>query len=693
MKDHDEMTSPSVGRGVSLRFALQMMLAGVVILAVGVVTVLINYEVDEVLHDLADDHVRIIARGTSANINQQLAHVPRALEEFGFLKNLGDLDFNDPEDIESHLAFQAAMLVPGTMIGYASRDGAIYTLALAEDEGARIIADAKPEILGLDIKTHGKSTGKEKTFADTPSYIDDDWFLHGLSAEEPLWTSTYQFSDGRMGISAVVNYHEDDDAEAIGVFHVDLPLNAVGSWLDSLEMTVNGGVFLAHRDGSVLVYPKFRDASRATPMAVVDVGVGVLQAEMSTLKPGSVATANINVQGEHYFVALIDGDIVEGLDWLVGVVVAEDDFLNLAFERMATTAAFGAVVTLIMLFFGALFATWIATPLREITSELGEVSRMRISDSPLPRSPVREVTMLGQALGSMKSALRSLERYVPPEVARRLVVSGEAAAIGVEKRRLSIYVSDIAGFTGITETLEPNQLVEELNLYFDDMTRIIRHQRGTVDKFMGDGVLAFFNAPSDVPDHAAMACHAALESIRETEAVVADRERDGRPVFRIRIGLAIGDVLVGNVGSSERFGYTVIGDSVNVASRLEPVNKLYGTRIIASDELRADTGTMFEWRRLDRIAVYGRVGGLPISELLGTVGDVAADVLAARDRYEAALDEYYAGRFAEAALLFQTLVDERPSDMAAEFMAARARKMAAQPPGKTWDGVYELLEK
>jgi adenylate cyclase len=692
MKDHNEMTKPSAGRGISLRFALQMMLSGVVVFAVSVVTLLINFEVDDVLHDLADDHIRIIARGTSASINQQLAHVPRALEEFGFLKDLGDLDFSDPEDVESHLIFQAAMLVPGTMIGYASSDGAIYSLARAEKIGARIVLDARPEILGLDIKSPGEASARDRG-PDTPSYVDDGWFLLGLSAEEPVWTPTYRFSDGRMGISAVVNYHGQDDADAIGVFHVDLPLSAVGNWLDSLEMTADGGAFLTRRDGKVLVYPKFRDASRVAPETVVSQGIDALEASMATLSPGRVATANINVQGEHYFIALIDGDIVEGLDWLVGVVIAEDDFLNLAFKRLATTLMFGAVATLIMLFFGAWFATWIVTPLRKITSELGEVSRMRISDSPLPRSSVKEVTMLGQALGSMKSALRSLERYVPPEVARRLVVSGEAAAIGVEKRRLSIYVSDIVGFTGITETLEPNKLVKELNLYFDDMTRVIREQQGTVDKFMGDGVLAFFNAPSDVPDHAAMACVAALESIRATEAVIAERERDGRPVFRIRIGLAIGDVLVGNVGSSERFGYTVIGDAVNVASRLEPVNKLYGTKIIASDEVRSEAGPKFEWRRLDRIAVYGRVGGLPISELLGIVGDVAADVLQARDRYEAALEEYYAGRFSDAARLFQSLADERPGDLAADFMAVRAREMATDPPDEIWDGVYVLREK
>jgi adenylate cyclase len=692
MTDPNDVEKPTAGRGISLRLALQMMLSSAVIVAVGAVTLLINYEVDEVLHDLADSHVRIIAGGTAASINQQLAHVPRALEEFDFLRDLGDLDLGDHDDIVSHLKFQAAVLVPGTMIGYASRDGMTYTLARADRHGAHVVAGAKPEILGLDIKTIGAAAGAENG-SSTASYLDDDWFLLGLQAEKPAWTPTYRFSDGRMGISAVVNYHAPGNHEASGVFHVDLPLDELGNWLDSIELTVDGGAFLVRRDGTLLVAPKFRDTTRIEPETAIKMGVEALGSEFSAIKPGGIVSTNVDVKGEHYFVALIEADIVDGLDWVVGVIVAEDDYLNLAFERMAATAVFAAAATVIVLIFGTLFATWVATPLRRIASELGEVSRMRISDAPLPPSRVREVTMLGHALGSMKSALRSLERYVPPEVARRLVVSGEAAAIGVEKRRLSIYVSDIAGFTGITEKMEPDLLVKELNAYFDDMTQVIRDQKGTVDKFMGDGVLAFFNAPSDVPDHAAMACRAALESIRATEAVVAERERDGRPVFRIRVGLAIGDVLVGNVGSSERFGYTVIGDSVNVASRLEPVNKLYGTRIIASDELRADAGTGFEWRRLDRIAVYGREGGLPISELLGLSGEIPSDRLEARDHYEAALDEYYAGNFSDAARLFQTLAEERADDTAAGFMAARAREMAAEPPVGQWDGVFVLHEK
>ena len=191
-------------------------------------------------------------------------------------------------------------------------------------------------------------------------------------------------------------------------------------------------------------------------------------------------------------------------------------------------------------------------------------------------------------------------------------------------------------------------MVRDLAEYLDVMTGAIREHDGTVDKFMGDGIMAFWNAPNPLPDHAARACRAAL---RAQERLAAMRERwaaAGRPTFRARIGLHSGEVLVGTLGTAERFSYTAIGDAVNLASRLEGQNKSYGTYILASEDVRAAAGPDFEWRRLDRVAVVGRAEPTAVYELLGEVGQVSPAVLAARELYEAALDAYFAQRFDEA---------------------------------------------
>src|SRR5919199_554154 len=147
------------------------------------------------------------------------------------------------------------------------------------------------------------------------------------------------------------------------------------------------------------------------------------------------------------------------------------------------------------------------------------------------------------------------------------------------------------------------------------MTRALEAHGGTIDKFMGDGILAIFNAPNDLPNHPALACRAALQAQEWLAASQSRWRADGRPVFQARIGMHMGDVLVGNIGTAERFAYTVIGDPVNLASRLEVLNKIYGTRILASQEVRDAAGAGFEWRRLDRVAVAGRTGETIVNEL------------------------------------------------------------------------------
>jgi adenylate cyclase len=190
-------------------------------------------------------------------------------------------------------------------------------------------------------------------------------------------------------------------------------------------------------------------------------------------------------------------------------------------------------------------------------------------------------------------------------------------------------------------------------------------------------MLAFFNAPENVPKHESMACRAALEALREMTL---------HPLaagFSTRVGLHSGDMLVGNFGTKERFAYTVLGDAVNVASRLEGLNKIYGTRVIASDAVRLETGDDFEWRHLDRVAVAGRQGGMEIHELMALKGEGGRQK---RDVYEQALAHYFARRFHEAGELFRRVAES--NDKAAVLMTIRCdHYLRAQLP-VDWNGVY-----
>jgi adenylate cyclase len=225
-------------------------------------------------------------------------------------------------------------------------------------------------------------------------------------------------------------------------------------------------------------------------------------------------------------------------------------------------------------------------------------------------------------------------------------------------------------------------LVHQLGDYFEVLSRQLRRHSGTIDKFIGDGLLGFFNAPENVPDHQNLACRATLLALDELSS------RPDGPPFRTRVGLHCGEVLVGNIGTPDRFAYTVLGDVVNVTSRLESLNKVYGTQILASSDVRDGAGDDFEWRHLDRVAVAGRKGGMDIHELMGLKGQSAKTRCLDRDLYEEALAHYLARRFPEAKVLFSQLARTQPADKAATVMTTRCDHFFSIELPDDWNGVF-----
>jgi adenylate cyclase len=252
-----------------------------------------------------------------------------------------------------------------------------------------------------------------------------------------------------------------------------------------------------------------------------------------------------------------------------------------------------------------------------------------------------------------------------------------------------VLFTDIAGFTGLSERLG-DEVVSSLTEYLELASASIHDRHGTIDKFIGDAVMAFWGAP--VPDerHAVNACAAALDLQRRLEQQRQDAERSGRPALKIRIGINTGRMLVGNIGSRERLSYTVIGDPVNVASRLEAVNKRYGTGILIGEDTRLAVGNAAVVRRLDRVAVYGRMQGLWIFELLEMTEQSASGVPDWISAYEAGLDAY-AGREWQAAIShFERADKARAGDRPSQLLVERCRRLLAEPPAADWTALLVL---
>ncbi|MBN1662254.1 MAG: adenylate/guanylate cyclase domain-containing protein [Deltaproteobacteria bacterium] len=281
----------------------------------------------------------------------------------------------------------------------------------------------------------------------------------------------------------------------------------------------------------------------------------------------------------------------------------------------------------------------------------------------------------------------AFKQYLSPAVIDRIVENPDKLALGGELRELSIFFSDIQGFTGISEQLGPTKLTALLNDYLTAMTDIILAEGGTIDKYEGDAIIAFWNAPLDVPDHAVRAVRSALQCGRKLADLRPEfRERTGRDIYA-RIGINTGQVVVGNMGSHQRFDYTFLGDAGNLASRLEGINKQFGTYLMISEYTLAKLGDTFAARELSRVRVVGRNEPLRVYEPMFKEDYAArADVL---KTFDEGLQKFYAGSFKDALGIFNALKEKDP---AAGAYAAKCLALLDKPPDQ-WDGVWVMTEK
>ena len=222
------------------------------------------------------------------------------------------------------------------------------------------------------------------------------------------------------------------------------------------------------------------------------------------------------------------------------------------------------------------------------------------------RSSLLEVVQLSRAHASMRSALDSFSRYVPTELVRELLHRGEAARIGGHTLRLTVLITDIRGFTALCEEMPPAELAEQLTEYFECLLTVLGEGGATIDKLLGDSVVCFWGAPQPDAQQAQHAVATMLRAVEALERLNAHWAAEGRPQMYTKAGIALGQVVVGNIGARWRLNYTALGDAVNLASRLEKLNPDYGTHIIVSAPVREACASEFAWRLLDRVTVRGR---------------------------------------------------------------------------------------
>jgi class 3 adenylate cyclase len=380
------------------------------------------------------------------------------------------------------------------------------------------------------------------------------------------------------------------------------------------------------------------------------------------------------------------------LEAIVGVDISATRIA--ASERAALTVLFvvAVLITIPVALLGLLLSSRIVRPLNELEEAMARVRDLNLDQNVVLESRFREIVRMRDAVNAMKAGLRSFSKYVPTELVRELIREGNEATLGGRRAELTIFFSDIEGFTTLAEATTPEGLAADLADYFALMTGTILEAGGTVDKYIGDAVMAFWGAPSPRPDHAVAAMRTALLLRRKLDALNADRMRQGRPPITTRIGLATGEVIVGNFGYENRLNYTVMGDTVNLASRLEGLNKYVGTNVLTNEATARGAGGAIVSRLLGTVAVKGKNQGVRIYEPLAAGAD--AVTLAPRvDAWNAAVERYLARDFEGALPVFEAWLAAEPGDEPAARLAEQCRAFAAEPPGLAWNGTLVMDSK
>lgn len=378
---------------------------------------------------------------------------------------------------------------------------------------------------------------------------------------------------------------------------------------------------------------------------------------------------------------------------VVGIDVSAEDVIKSEIRCLVIMILITLCIVILVIFIGRYFSGMITRPLMRLQDEIGMIQKFELGDVVPSDTVFIEIRNMESVVDRTKKALRSFKRYVPAELVHQIVMTKKEAVLSGDEIEATFMFTDIEGFTSISENVEIGSLVEKMGSYFEIMTTIIHKNRGTVDKYIGDAVMAFWGAPDYLEDHAYLACKSALECNEQVSRLNMLLAEEGFPLLNTRIGIHTGKAIIGNMGYSERLNYTAIGDTVNMASRLEGINKFYDTGILISDDTYKTVKDAFITRRLDRVIFKGKKAWVTVYELLGTRGETDPDMVKFADSYNKAMDLFYEREWQDAVIFFNKAEKYKPGDRASLRMINYCSYYMDNPPAGTWKGIVKLKSK
>ncbi|MFT4119719.1 cache domain-containing protein [Bradyrhizobium sp.] len=667
------------------------------VLIVGLTLVYLSFQrVSVITRTAASTFIEKVAQLGADRIDSQFKNVRDALELLAGMPSIQEADIadnarlyglmasmlhNNPQLFSLYVGYEDGSFLEMDVIDRANPrfraslkvdDDVVYRVVVISRTGAAAVA---PVTLFLSENLIQVAEAAGPTDYDPrrrPWYVDafkdDKTFLTGpyvfYATGEPGYTLRMPLKEGRRGVVAA-----------------DLLLNRLEELLDKQGLGQSGVAFLFNDDDRIVGHPRMHRLMEAMPgrgeelPKVAAIGLTGLSAAIDAWRKHGAAQQFFADQDGRTLVAAFHRIETTGSANIRLAVIAPLDefFAKIISERRALFAlALGFVLAMLP------FAFWIgsllAESLRDLARQTDEIQSFELADRPPVRSAIGEIDELGRSVFTMRTVVRNFASFIPRPIVRQLIESGASLQLGGTRREVSVLFTDVADFTAKTEKADPTQVMIFTSRYFAEMSEAIMSHDGTIDKFIGDAVMALWNAPADDPDHVLHACEAVLECQRRVAGLNSAFHSQGWPAYTTRFGLHVGDAVVGNVGSAERMNYTALGATINLASRLEGLNKNYGTQVLVSAAVKARAEPRFAFRSVDEIKPKGFAEAVTIYEL---VGERATSDVSLCEKWDAVYASIRRDAQATALLRIADFLADYPQDGVARYHAERLRDAGA----------------
>ncbi len=502
------------------------------------------------------------------------------------------------------------------------------------------------------------------------------WFMSAKESGRSMWIGIYSYNNLPSQVMTIA-FPIYSGNQFMGVAAADLSVSAIREAMDRFSIDTQGVVFIANHHGQIIAY---QDQPGSTTHQSKD---ALIKTASSIHMQNDESNFIFNEHGVTYIAYFKSYSVSGKEEWEIAAIVPIDVFVGSINQANRKVLIFSLSTLIVGLILVVMVSNRISRPIIKIADETQDMQHFNFKKVTNIQSYIYEIQVMVAALNTAKSSLYSFSKYVPRVLVEQLLRLGGVAEPGGEKKKITILFSDIENFTSSSEIGDPNQLMEHLSDYLDTLTKCIHRHHGNIDKYIGDSVMAFWGAPQEDDDQVYRACLALLDCKREMHRFAKASALQGKPVFGTRFGLNTGLAIVGNLGSSDRLNYTAIGDTVNAASRLENINKIYGTEILVSEDVYLAVSDFFLFRPIDTVILRGRKAPIKIFELISAKDKLTE--FSATDAqirlcvlFNDAYLLYQSGEFKRALFVFNEIAILYPNDRVTKLYIQRCHDQEAK---------------